>query len=452
MRRAEGACTLRLRCLVGPFWQRAYEYITNALAHAGLINNVLYVVILTAALDLVGPRVPKGVVLLADVLPSFIVKLVAPYFIGSVPYSIRVLGFAAISTAGMLLIAHDASALGLGAGAGPGPLAAKMVGIVLASISSGGGELSFLSLTHYYGPLSLAAWGLGTGGAGLVGAGAYAMVTTVLGWSVRTALLASSGLPVVMVLAYFVVLPRGAMLRRQQHHHHHHRARTGGDGSDDSAAFDSEHGREHDGLLAPSSSSSSSQVSPPISWLAALTTNLKRSRRLFFPYMLPLLLVYLAEYTINQGVAPTLLFPLDQTPFQHYRAFYPVYNALYQVGVFISRGSTPFVRFHNLYLLSSLQVANLALLTAHALWNFLPSVYVVFVVVVWEGLLGGLVYVNTFAEILDRVDPLHREFSLGATSVSDSAGICLAGFLGMAFETALCRWQVDSGRPFCKML
>ncbi len=53
--------------------------------------------------------------------------------------------------------------------------------------------------------------------------------------------------------------------------------------------------------------------------------------------MFPLLLVYIAEYTINQGVAPTLLFPLPQTPFKHYRAFYPTYNAIYQVGVFISR-------------------------------------------------------------------------------------------------------------------
>ena len=49
------------------------------------------------------------------------------------------------------------------------------------------------------------------------------------------------------------------------------------------------------------------------------------------PSMLPLLLVYIAEYTINQGVAPTLLFPLSTTPFGHYRAFYPTYNAIYRM-------------------------------------------------------------------------------------------------------------------------
>lgn len=166
--------------------------------------------------------------------------------------------------------------------------------------------------------------------------------------------------------------------------------------------------------------------------------------------MFPLLLVYIAEYTINQGVAPTLLFPLQESPFKHFRAFYPTYNAIYQVGVFISRSSTPFFRIHDLYLPSFLQVFNLGLLTLHALFNFIPNVYIVFLIVFWEGLLGGLVYVNTFAEITDRVPKEEREFSLGATTVSDSAGICIAGMLSMVFEVWLCNWQVSHGRDYCK--
>lgn len=43
--------------------------------------------------------------------------------------------------------------------------------------------------------------------------------------------------------------------------------------------------------------------------------------------MLPLFLVYVAEYTINQGVAPTLLFPLAGTPFRAFREFYPTVSA-----------------------------------------------------------------------------------------------------------------------------
>ncbi|KAK4994561.1 battenin CLN3 protein, partial [Elasticomyces elasticus] len=96
---------------------------------------------------------------------------------------------------------------------------------------------------------------------------------------------------------------------------------------------------------------------------------------------------------------------------------------------------------------------NLALLTLHALFAFLPSVYWVFALVFWEGLLGGLVYVSTFAEIADAIaDEEEREWSLGATSVSDSGGVCVAGFIGMAMEVALCDWQVRHGRDWCRKL
>lgn len=59
-------------------------------------------------------------------------------------------------------------------------------------------------------------------------------------------------------------------------------------------------------------------------------------------------------------------------------------------------------------------------------------------------------YVNTFAEIRDTVPKEDREFSLGATTVSDSGGICIAGFIGMAFEVWLCDWQVSQDRDYCK--
>lgn len=168
--------------------------------------------------------------------------------------------------------------------------------------------------------------------------------------------------------------------------------------------------------------------------------------------MLPLLLVYIGEYTINLGVAPTLLFPLPETPFSSFRAFYPTYSAIYQFGVFLSRSSTPFVRIRALYPPSLLQLLNLAILIIHALFPFLPNVYFVFVMVFWEGLLGGAVYVNTFAEIGEKVERGEREFSLGAVSVSDSGGICIAGFLSMGVEVGLCRWQVERGRDWCRRL
>lgn len=394
-------------------------------------------IILSAALDLVGPDIPKGVVLLADVIPSFITKLVAPYFIHLIPYEVRVLIFAALSAGGMLIISMTPSYVD------GGTTSAKLVGVLFASLSSGGGELSFLGLVHYYGPFSLAAWGSGTGGAGLIGAGAYALLTTSFGLSVKATLLASAFLPVIMLVSFFTILPLGPL-------RHGRRALQVKDDDETS----SNAAPEREGLLAPEDEDldlATSRNKQTSAW-TQFKQNLLRAQSLFFPFMLPLLLVYIAEYTINQGVSPTLLFPLDETPFKHYRAFYPTYNAIYQVGVFISRSSTPFFRIHNLYLPSMLQVVNLVLLTMQSLFNIFPTIYIVFAIIFWEGLLGGLVYVNTFAEINDKVEKKDREFSLSATTVSDSGGICIAGFISMGIEVWLCNWQVTGGRDWCRRL
>ncbi|KAI1802710.1 Batten's disease protein Cln3 [Daldinia bambusicola] len=430
------------RARLSSIFRNADTFILIAFWLFGLINNVLYVIILSAALDLVGSDVPKGVVLLADVLPSFLTKLIAPYFIHKVPYWLRIIFFVASSSLGMLMIALTPSDKSVGV---------KMAGVIFASLSSGAGELSFLGLTHYYGHMSLAAWGSGTGAAGLVGAGLYVMFTVWIGFSVRDTLLASAFLPAIMFISFFLILPREPL--RQSKLAKGYQTVPDQDTRQDDVEDDLPAINATSSLLIPERSPiSTSLQADSIDSLSRLKSNIQRARTLFFPYMLPLLLVYVAEYTINQGVSPTLLFPIKSTPFKEYRDFYPMYGFLYQLGVFISRSSVAFIRIKHLYLPSFLQIGNLVLLTFHALLPFLPNVYVVFVVIFWEGLLGGAVYVNTFAEIMQNVPTSEREFSLGATSVSDSAGICIAGFVSMAIEMWLCDWQVQHGRDWCKRI
>ena len=54
-----------------------------------------------------------------------------------------------------------------------------------------------------------------------------------------------------------------------------------------------------------------------------------------------------------------------------------------------------------------------------------------FPLVLWEGLLGGAAYVNTFYRISTEVAREEKEFSLGIVSLADSAGITLAGLLAL---------------------
>lgn len=234
-----------------------------------------------------GPNVPKGVVLLADVIPSFFTKLCAPYFIHKVPYNVRILVFVALSACGMLIIAltpplQDSRSIGI-----------KMCGVILASLSSGGGELSFLGLTHYYGHFALAAWGSGTGGAGLIGAGAYAIATNTLQISPRTSLLAFSFLPVIMLLSFFMILPRGPLRNASVKSAEYEAIQE----EDDREDMDDEtlvnggnqEQQEQEGLLSSSMHSQSGRSFDSVhssgiarAW-ASFEANLKRARGLFFP-------------------------------------------------------------------------------------------------------------------------------------------------------------------------
>lgn len=161
-----------------------------------------------------------------------------------------------------------------------------MAGVILASLSSGGGELSFLGLTHYYGHFALASWGSGTGGAGLVGAGAYVVATTVIGLSVRTSLLAFSFLPVIMLVSFFIVLPRNPLLfagKSTAYERLDQDEEPESPGTEDSTA-DSQ-SREIDGLLSDSVQSDSPRSfrSKNGGAWTSFKENLRRSRGLFFP-------------------------------------------------------------------------------------------------------------------------------------------------------------------------
>lgn len=58
---------------------------------------------------------------------------------------------------------------------------------------------------------------------------------------------------------------------------------------------------------------------------------------------------------------------------------------LYQLGVFISRSSVNLVEIHKLWVLPILQGFNFVLFLAHVLHPFVPNIWIMFVLVVYEG-------------------------------------------------------------------
>lgn len=363
----------------------------------GLINNVLYVVILSAAVDLIGPSLPKSIILLMDILPSLTIKLLCPFFIHKIKYSKRICLLIVLSLSGMLLISFN----------GNDKIGFTLFGISLASISSGFGEVTFLQLTNIYGKNALNGWSSGTGGAGIVGSGVYLLLTTTF------------HIPIKISLFLFALLPLGFLLFWQL-----------------------------DLMILEGNQALTSKKDINIKG------TLKDIRQLIVPYMLPLTTVYFFEYLINQSVAPTLLFPINPeraTFFKKYRDIYVTYGTLYQFGVFISRTSGKFIRLKNLYLLSFLQGINLLLTVLQSWFYITHSRTLMMVLIFYEGLLGGASYVNTFLNILEYVDPNLTEFALGSVSIADSLGVFIASLVGLKLEPTLCKHQLNDNRPWCRM-
>ncbi|KAI1290070.1 Battenin [Halotydeus destructor] len=388
----------------------------------GLCNNYAYVIMLSAAMDILSkeynegdiPAKPDNVteicnptstaaVLLADVLPSLITKLLAPFFFTNT--QMRVILVVGLCTASFLITSFSTSVL------------MSFTGIVCASISSGLGEVTFLSYMSKFDRSTISGWSSGTGAAGLVGAGAYAMCTFYL--SPRTTLLLMLVIPVILSSTYWFLIIHPSSSRLEAVATRPLIVNTGNSYS--GSPFDEN-----------SVQSSTSLVGRELTF----REKIKCTKALLPRFMLPLGMVYFFEYFINQGFFELVYFP---DAFIEHKSQYRIYNLVYQLGVFISRSSLSFFEINKLWTLPILQGANWVLFLLHIMTPFFPNIWVVFAVVLYEGLLGGGAYVNTFNTIAKESLPQHKEFNMGIASLADSMGIVLAALLSMPTHRALCR-------------
>lgn len=421
----------------------------------GLINNVLYVIILSAALDLVPPSTPKGIIAFCNIFPALVAKVGWPYILkGRIRYARRLIGCCAISVSGMMVVALFDS------------LAMRLLGICFASFSSGLGELTFLQLSTRYHPPSVGGHSLGyfsagTGAAGLVGASLWWIVR---GLGVRTGVGISSVLPFAIPLGYYLLLPRPDAFAGLP---------MPPINEEEEATLAAEYTPlptdEEDAPIIPKSPVA---LSIGDKWVLV--------RPLLLKYMFPLFCVYLLEYTINQGVAPTLVYPVP-SPDRYWllsriihsiRDYYPLWQLVYQTTVFLSRSSIslgfPPLPTRLLSLPAFVQAGILTILVVESAVGIFGddsqalSFSLVFLLISLEGFCGGLAYVNVFYRLNqerpqvvngdhERAKQEH-EFKIGSIGFADSTGILLAAIAAVPTEVELCRAQVARGKLLCKSL
>jgi len=300
------------------------EKLRNVIAYwfLGLCNNFAYVIMLSAATDILGdefidkdnsttdPQTPPasnttdrdcnvlsaGAVLLADVVPSLLITMSAPFLLSFI--RLRVVITVLVNCCSFLLVSLcDAQWQAI-------------LGVVCASVSCGLGEVTLLQYSARYHKNIIASWSSGTGGAGLFASLLYATLTAVL--KPRSVVLIMLFVPFLMAFSFFVVLE-------------HKKEPT---------FVDDQNGDE-----TPA---------------AQLDTRGKlNALPRAFGYMLPLGLTYFFQYFLNQGVSELIIFDdiwLDAA--SQYRWI----QVTYQLGVFVSRSTANLIRINNIWLLTFFQV------------------------------------------------------------------------------------------------
>ncbi|PRW51162.1 Batten s disease Cln3 isoform A [Chlorella sorokiniana] len=166
-----------------------------------------------------------------------------------------------------------------------------------------------------------------------------------------------------------------------------------------------------------------------------------------WPYMVPLFLVYFAEYAMQSGTWTAIGFPVTSEMARHRFYFYA--NWKYQMGVFLSRSSGMLYQASRtmLWAMPIMQVGWLVFFLLDAVHHWWYN-YGLLLPCFMTGLLGGAVYVNAFTLISKEVPPQYREFSLGAASLADSLGVALADVCGILIQGCLFKANGLEGADF----
>ncbi|OBR06566.1 Protein BTN [Colletotrichum higginsianum IMI 349063] len=356
---------------------------------------------------------PKAIVLLLELLPSCLAKLLLPSVFGYIPQNARLVLLAGL----WLLVKVVVSATP------PNVLPpVRVLMTLLAASSSAATELCCLDSVRRYGRLGLIAWAAGTSLGQMANATWPLVLTSSMGMTLREGTGYMYPLIFTILFAYFVVLPRSS-------------SATGNGDVDLDNRYTASY---YDTSLMEATSTTLDKDPRKISrnpgTLAATTMQ----------YLPTIFLASAAQAMVFPGVA----LALDGSSFSSLLSWTSALAFALYLGNFTARLSTIPFRLGNHRVVLILLAWMVALLLADSIF-FLGSSWVVLGVALISGLLGGAVYIEVFDGVLKAVSD-HSDclLNLGIVSAGDTMGSLLGGLVGLLWEAAICSMTVDTGR-FC---
>jgi len=405
----------------------------------GLLNNLSFVVTLSSAEDIAPHH--AGAVLSAAILPGILAKLTFNLWALNTSYFARII---------ILSISESASMFVLSILSKPSTsIAFKLACICVISFAGSTGESSYLGLATRFldqnkQAVAVSLWSSGTGMSGLAGAGVYVLFTQSFRLSANTTL---------RIVSPFLLLQIALYTSIQSHLVTESSTNPTLVSTYD---LDNEHAD-----LSEKSNDDLSRTERTQSLEFALETNLhstqesdgnetlederrKILRDSLLGWTFCLSIVYFMEYLLNQGVLPTIDNFGDtesMSPKSDTSKYYARYQLLYQLGVFISRSSISLLRVRKLWTLAVFQTLNVVILLIQATTDLVKHPWIVYGIVMWEGLLGGCAYVNVFWRIAHEIPSKHAEWSMAIGTLGETGGASLAALVDSFLECFLRKYQ-----------
>ena len=173
--------------------------------------------------------------------------------------------------------------------------------------------------------------------------------------------------------------------------------------------------------------------------------------------MLACFVGYFSEFLTLNGVVTTLAFP---DSFFDQRNHFIYYACVFMIGECIGRSYISILFILNskctpviarTWILSAVLLGLFIFLTLASWYRFLHSVWIVLFLIFNVGLSAGSLYLNTFLVVTGGDDVKGKAFSRAFLSLGPSAGVLMAGLVGLVLEPTLREHCLQSAkfRDFC---
>ena len=165
-------------------------------------------------------------------------------------------------------------------------------------------------------------------------------------------------------------------------------------------------------------------------------------------YIMNLFMVYFFEYSCITSFADIYANKLkdeakDNDSLNENSVFikdgFIVFSFCYQLGVLISRSSLDLVKIRRVEILTFLQFINFTFFLVNTQFFFMKNFYVMYVWMIFVGLMGGCSYVNIMYLMINSqtLKKKEKELSVMVIGISNDMGILLAGVFSLILANTL---------------